>query len=184
MQKFKLSLVSFLLMASQAKAGSYSERIAYATKLLSEVTENSASYQVKPNSSAKEMLFELGLQLESFSTKEDFEELFKTDSNEAWEFDSSSWGEESIDGAKSYVDFNLKQRFVEGEQTDANKTKYADHVLISDRAFEILKNVRTVKFGISPTGAVQCGIQFAALLILDLETGKIYEIIMEPFSGC
>lgn len=177
-----LILVSLVFTAHTSQAQNISKRIATAADILASISEGSNMYTVKAGA-PKAMLLEFGLNEQIVESEEDFEASWKGLSGNAWEADSMNWGLENLSGAQSYITNALDQALENGEQTDADKVKFADGLLKVKKAFNILKSIKSVKFGVAPTGAVQCGVTFPSLLILDTENGKIHQIIMEG-SGC
>lgn len=177
-----LILISLVLVSQVSHAQSISKRIAAAAEILASISEGSDTYTVKADA-PKAMLLELGLNEGLVDSEEDFEANWKGTSGDAWEADSMNWGLENLSGAQSYITSNLEQALDNGDQTDADKVKYADGMLKVKKAFNILKSIKSVKYGVAPIGAVQCGVRFPALLILDTENGKIHKITMEG-SGC
>ena len=175
------ALFSVLFFSTAAIADDAS-RIAVAAKLLSEVAQGSNTYKVSP-SDAKAMLLEFALNEQMAESAEEFEGNWKGNSADAWEADSMNWGTDTASGALSYITNALENDLDAGEKSDADKVKYADGMMAAKRAFKILRSIKSVKFGVAPTGAVQCGVTFASLFILNTTTGKIYQIIMEG-SGC
>ncbi len=146
--------------------------------MLKGVADTVKIYKVTPGTE-EQMLKALSEQLEY----EDFDWVGADDSS--WEADSLSWGVTNLERAQAYVIGVLEQKLEENSENNVNKAKiqFADNYIISKKVFDSLKNVKGVKYGVSPTGAVQCGVSFAALLVLDTKEGYIYEIVMEG-SGC
>lgn len=166
-----------------AQAGTVSERIRLAAEILGGIAEESQTFQVQPQQDPKAMLLEFALKEKLVESKEDFESNWVGDQDEAWGGDSMLWGVDDLLGAEDYVVRNLEQRLEEGEQTDQDKIKYADAMLEAKRAISILRPIKSVRFGVIPTGAVQCGFTFASLLIIDMQSGEMHQIVMEG-SGC
>lgn len=181
MKTILTTLASILLFSTSLYAGEGS-RIASAAITLSEIAQGSHHYKVRPGD-AKEMLLEFALKEGMVETVEEFESSWKGLNSEAWYADSLNWGLDNATGAYSYVAGVLKQDLEGGEGTQADKIKFAKSISAAKQAFQILRSVKSVRFGVAPTGAVQCGVTFASLFILDTETGDIYQIIMEG-SGC
>ena len=129
------------------------------------------------------MLLAFALKEKMVASSEEFENSWATKEGDAWEADSSMWGAETRSGAKSYVLTNITDQLDGSNKTDADKITYADATMEAQKAFEILRRTNSVKFGVAPNGAVQCGVTFASLYILDTVTGAMYHIIMEG-SGC
>jgi hypothetical protein len=80
---------------------------------------------------------------------------------------------------------NVLEEGLEYADSDAAKVKYVDNKLKVDRAFNFLSSVKALKFGASPIdGAIQCGVQFQSLIVLDTKSGKAWTITMEDSGGC
>lgn len=184
--KFRYALASIIfisaLQSSAAQAQTVSERIAKAAEFLAETASASTSYQVKPGS-PKDMIKELAMKESSYESEEDFEDNWVTNPNEAWEADSSNWAEESFSGARSYVSSAIDEAYDQSDKTNEDKINYAEKREMMRRGFTILRSIPSVRFGVAPLGAIQCGVTFGALLILDTASGKIHQISMEG-SGC
>jgi hypothetical protein len=172
----------FLSLTASAKAPSIAERIAAAADLIATFAEGSNTHKVTPGE-AKDMLREFALGEGIVDDEADFESRWVGDSGDAWEVDSTNWGLEDAAGAKNYIEGALETKLAESEQTDADKVKYADGMLKTKQAFQVLRSIKSVRYGVSPTGAVQCGVTFPSLMIIDTQNGVMHEIIMEG-SGC
>ena len=179
-----IALVALSLVAvTSANAGEkQSSRIKYAVSLLSKISEGGSNYKVKPGS-VKEMMKSLALSEGSVESVKEFEDAWVGDSSDAWGADNMNWGTDTSSGASSYVLNSLAERLDSGENTDADKIKFADDPKLARQAFAILRSIKQVAYGVAPMGAVQCGVTFSSLMILDTETGEIYQVIMEG-SGC
>ncbi|XGC79721.1 hypothetical protein ACES2L_10310 [Bdellovibrio bacteriovorus] len=176
-------VISFALALSANAANKEIEkRISFATDLLASLAEGSETYSVTPNKDPKVMIKELALKEELVESDSDFEAHW-TIGSEAWATDSLLWGLDNMMGGIEYVKVVLFQTLEESERTDADKIKYADAMLKVERAEQILRSIKSVKYGVAPMGAVQCGVTFQSLLIIDTENGKIHNIVMEG-SGC
>ncbi|MFN7728722.1 MAG: hypothetical protein ACK5P7_06175 [Bdellovibrio sp.] len=84
---------------------------------------------------------------------------------------------------ESYIEGALETALEEGDQTDADKIKFAEGMLKTKRAFQVLRSIKSVRYGVSPKGAVQCGVIFPSLMIIDTQNRVMHEIVMEG-SGC
>jgi hypothetical protein len=172
-----VTLMSFSAFSSEKD----SKRIKFAVSLLSSISEGGSTFKVKPGT-VKQMLLQLAMNEQGEDEKE-FNDSWLGDNDDAWGADTSSWGSTDVVEGKSYVVSALEQALEDGEQTDANKIKFAEGMQKAKQAFAILRSIKTVQYGLAPMGAVQCGVTFASLMIMDSETGEIYQIIMEG-SGC
>lgn len=179
------SLVALLLCSPAFSAeetdAQKSKRIEAAVKVIKRLSQSDKVYKVTPDQSIKDSLFEIAEQEQLDS--EDFANSYTTDSTEVWEVDSLKWGSETMKGAYSYIfnfDFNEVSHQDDDDQEDHAKIKE----LIDDAklAFKDLVN-SGVQFGVGPTGAVQCGVRFQALYIINKYNGKVHEIVLEG-SGC
>lgn len=182
MKTLLLTLTFLASTSAFAKAPSIQERIAYAANILASISEGSNEYTVKPNQDSKKMILELALHEGMVESEQEFNDSWSEDGS-AWEADGATWGPEDANGARSYIEGALDQNLENSENSDADKIKFADGMTKTKQAFNILRSIKSVKFGVAPMGAVQCGVTFSSLLILDTENGKIHQIIMEG-SGC
>ncbi|WII73719.1 hypothetical protein QJS83_07500 [Bdellovibrio sp. 22V] len=178
---FVLSLLASTSVFAKNKG--IEDRIRFAANLLAETAQGSQEYKVTPQADTKKMLLEFALQEGSIESEEDFEANWTTNTYELWGADGMMWGLETAGGAYGYVSNALEVALEEGEQTDKDKITFADGMLKLNRAFQILRSIKSVKYGVAPMGAVQCGVTFPSLLIMDTENGVIHQIIMEG-SGC
>lgn len=181
----KMILMSLVFLSTTAFAGNKNieQRISYAAKLLAEMAEGSQTYTAQQGLDAKSLMKEIALKEQMTETEEDFESNWVNEVGTAWGADEMLFGLESLPGAISYIKTNLEDRLEQSEKTDADKIKFADDYTKANQAFEILRSIKSIKFGIIPTGAVQCGVTFPSLLILDTENGQAHQITMEG-SGC
>ena len=183
-KKLSVILGSFLLLSSAATAVSPSKRIETAVDAFSPLAKTGVSeFKVKPAASVKAALYALAIK-EGYSTDEsDFS--WVGDSSDAWEADSTHFGETTMKAAYSYIMSPDSDADVNNENTPearAAKKKAAADLKAAKEAFKLLIG-SGVQFGVVPMGAVQCGVTFAALAIIDPATGKIYVFAKEG-SGC
>lgn len=160
-----------------------SKRIEAAANVFSEIAESGMTeYVVTPTKSVRAALLELALAQGMIDSKADFS--WKGKSNEAWEADSTNWGETTMKDAYSYITEidPDRERSLDDAGDTAGKAKLLGQIEDAKAAFKTLLHTG-VQFGVVPMGAVQCGVTFAALAILDPYTGKIYTIAKEG-SGC
>lgn len=183
MKSIVLSLCLLLTVSASAKAPSVQERITRAAQILAGISEGSDTIKVKPDTDPKAMLLEYGLREQLVESAEDFEANWVGDKGDAWGADSMNWGLETLAGAQSYIEGALQMRLEESEGTDQDKIKFADGMMASSKAFQVLRSIKSVRYGVAPTGAVQCGVTFPSLFIIDTENGEMHQIIMEG-SGC
>jgi hypothetical protein len=120
--------------------------------------------------------------LEAIAKKEDYDEFtWASNDLEAWEADSILWGWTNMRGARSYLT-NIDEAF--WEVADEKGTRKKLEAQLEKAKLEFSKLDHTgVTFGIAPLGAVQCGVRFAALVIIDSKTGNAWVIAIEG-SGC
>lgn len=177
------TLTLLLSTSSFAKSDYNSRTIEHAVAQLSQIAKESHVTQVQPSADVKAMVREFALAAGQIESEENFEASWQGNSAAAWQGDSTNWGSSDLKGASEYVISVLEQNLEDSEQTTEDKLAFADAYLKAQNAFSLLRHIKTVKYGVGPVGAVQCGFQFAALLVIDSETGKVYTIIMED-SGC
>jgi hypothetical protein len=175
-----LLLVSYSASVAQADVPKQSA-VEFAVTLLGDVADTTSDLQLQP-ADTKTMMKEMAVK-DGSTDAEEFDEYWVGKSSDAWGADSMSWGEETAEGAQDYIEGALAQKLEDSEQTDADKIAYANAMTKTKRAFEILNARSYIQYGVAPRGAVQCGVTFAELVILDAKTGKAYEIVMEG-SGC
>ncbi|AFY00902.1 hypothetical protein [Bdellovibrio bacteriovorus] len=181
MKALIFTMTMLLSINSFAKDATYTSRkLQYALEILTSITEESKVTKVQPNKDIKAMMIEYGIKEGALESAEDFNWV---DDNSAWEGDSTKWGRDTLEGAKSYVIAVLEQRLEYSDNNSADKVTFADNYMKAQHAFSLLNEIKGIQYGVGPVGAVQCGGQYAALLIIDPITGTIYTIIMEA-SGC
>lgn len=181
MKALIFTMTMLLSINSFAKDTNYTSRkLQVALEMLTSITEESKVTNVLPNKDIKAMMIEYGIKEGALESAEDF---YWVNDNSAWEGDSTKWGADTLEGAKSYVIGALEQRLEDSEKTSADKVAFSDNYMKAQHAFSLLNEIKGILYGVGPVGAVQCGGQFAALLIIDTKTGMIYTIIMEG-SGC
>ncbi len=174
-------LISFLTTQAEAQVAERESRISRAATLLSDVAESVSPVKLSPNE-VKEAMKELAGERHALSAEE-FEENWVGNDSDVWGADTASWGFDTAAGAQGYIEAAIKENFIQSEQTDQDKIKYADAMMKVDRAFSLLPPSKHIQYGVAPLGAVQCGVTFAELVILDTRTGEAYEVVMEG-SGC
>ncbi len=178
---FLASTVSFANSRTSSTNDKSSLRVAI--KLLSEVAARSDSFKVQPNSDLKSMIAEAALVHYSAESMEDFEQSWVGEDSSAWGADEMSWGTDTVDGAEGYVDMVLADTRESLSGEEGAEETFKSSSAKAKKVFQILRKFKNVKYGVGPVGAIQCGVTFAALLIIDTETGDVYEITMEG-SGC
>ncbi|MEK2645975.1 hypothetical protein [Bdellovibrio sp. BCCA] len=180
-----LVIVLSLLVSTSAfaKNQDIEKRIRYAADLLASVAEGSQEFKVTPGSDVKKILFELATNEGMVDDQKDFDDHWEATPKNAWGVDEMLWAEEDRGGAYSYIESGLENTLEGSEQTDQDKIKFADGTLKLNKAFNVLRSIKSVKYGVAPMGAVQCGVTFPSLMILDTENGVVHQIIMEG-SGC
>jgi hypothetical protein len=137
-------------------------------------------YKVRPTTDVKAALTEIAMN-EGMIEKADELEWF-TDGSQ-WETDSGNWGSSDMSEAYSYI-MTRDEREVEDlhrQGMEKELAQYEADLKAAKQAFKGLLNTG-VQFGVAPLGAVQCGVRFAALAILD-PAGKVYIFAVEG-SGC
>lgn len=177
-------IVTLLLAVNvYAKEDPRSKTIADAVKAFSALAEGVQEFKIKPTKNIKEAMKQLALQ-ERDESAEEFDESWTGEDSDAWGADSSAWGSASMKGAYNYiVKFNFMEERFQGFDDPENELRKLQPKLAAARA--AFKNLlgTGVMFGIAPMGAIQCGVTFAALAVVDPYTGKVTLISMEG-SGC
>lgn len=122
--------------------------------------------------------------LEAIAKKEGHEEFsWATEDQDAWEADSTLWGWTNMRDARSYLTTIDDNFFVVAEENKKGSRAKLEALFEKAKAsFSQLEHTG-VTFGIAPLGAVQCGIRFSALVVIDSKTGNAWVIAMEG-SGC
>jgi hypothetical protein len=138
--------------------------------------------KVNPTMSVKTALLELAFQTGYISEESEFS--WQGTSPSAWEVDSSNWGEATFKDAYEYITY-LDKDYVDYLNDAGNEVEKANVYKAIETAKDTFKTLQEtgVLFGVAPMGAVQCGVTFAALTIIDPVTGKIY-IVSKEGSGC
>ena len=131
-------------------------------------------YKVKAGLSVRETL-------EAIAKKEGREFEWATEDHSAWEADSTLWGWANMREARNYLT-TVEDAFWEAADEKGNRKKLEAQFEKAKGSFSKLEHTG-VTFGIAPMGAVQCGVQFAAVVVIDPHTGNAWVIAMEG-SGC
>lgn len=184
MLKFLLALSLVLnLNAASALADDASKRIEKAVDIFAPLAQSGVTeHKVKKARTVKEMLYALAIKEGYSESEEDFSWVGK--SGDAWEADSTNFGETTMKAAYDYITQldDTYEEYLNEEGNEAEKAKVLKQVKAAKDGFKLLLNTG-VMFGVAPMGAVQCGVTFAALAIIDPKTGKIYLFAKEG-SGC
>ena len=183
MKHFVLILTMLVSTSVFAKNADIQRRIDSAAAILADIAHGSETFTVAPSTDAKAMMRELAIKNDMVESAEDFEAQWTDKSNDAWGADEMLWALDTSAGAYSYISSALESDLEISERTDKDKMTYANGILALKKAFGILNSIKSVKYGVAPIGAVQCGVTFPALLIIDTENGKVHQITMES-SGC
>lgn len=188
MKKTLFSIFSLVLVGSVAIAATMpvkiaSKNIQQAVKTFTPLAQSGVrEFQVKPAKTVKEMLFALAMKELDVSNESEFS--WKGLSHEAWTADEGNWGETTMASAYEYIltaDDDYKKLLNEPGH-EKEKAQFEKNIQNSKEAFKLLLHTG-VMFGVVPKGAVQCGVTFAALAIIDAHTGKIY-VFSKEGSGC
>ncbi len=175
----KQLIFSLFFLTQFLFAGTDSENIAKAVKAFRPLAQSGVeTVKVKKAKTTKEWLFNLAVKKGYSSDESDFS--WVGNSSDAWAADSTNFGSTTMKDAYSYIT-QVDKEYLEG-LTETKKQKYLKDVQAAKDAFKLLLNTG-VKFGVAPMGAIQCGVTFAALAIIDPETNTIYLIAREG-SGC
>lgn len=180
---YSVLLISMISTSATAATGTAERksRISNAADWLTDVAESVSPLQLTPGE-IKLAMHDLAVKEQGMS-EEEFEENWLADDSDAWAADSGAWGFDTAAGARAYIEGVLHENLDQGEKTDEEKIKYADAMISVERAFSLIGYDKTIQYGVAPMGAVQCGVTFAELIIVDTKTGEAYEVVMEG-SGC
>jgi REP element-mobilizing transposase RayT len=136
--------------------------------------------------SQSEMAYEIGVKMrvESDYTFTEFKENSWEDiADEAWGADSSIWGGTDFESALSYVESNQEiEYYLENTDDEKQKEEFKQNLKLAVESFKTLKD-KSLDFIVAPMGAVQCGVTFPVVLIIDKKDGAVYQVSMEG-SGC
>jgi hypothetical protein len=177
-----LTLTLALTLTASAKNSATAAQIEKAMDLISETAQGGVQKTIlMPNQDAKEMLKDFAWKKYQIPPEE-FEESWVPKEDSAWEIDSGAWSLSNLASAKIYVKSAL-QNAQNNDLSEPDEKAYQEALAKAKTAFEILGQASPVAYGVAPTGAVQCGVSFAALIVMDLENGIVYEVAMEG-SGC
>lgn len=127
----------------------------------------------RPERSVKKSLLALALQEQLADSEADFN--WDESGKSAWYPDGNLWAQTDMANAYAYV-------LMLEEDEDMTKQEAAREKAAARQAFDLLQNTG-VQFGVAPLGAVQCGVRFAGLAIVNPHNGKIY-IFAREGSGC
>lgn len=186
LNSFYLSILTLVLTgtlhASENKAEA-SKRIAKAVKVFAPLAQSGmTTYKGKPTTNIKAALLSMALKEKYISEESEFSWVGKSD--EVWGADSMGWGEATMKDAYSYVT-EVNSDYLESlkaEGKEKEMAQYLQNIKAAKDAFKLLLN-SGVMFGVAPIGAVQCGVTFAALVIIDPHSGTSYVFAKEG-SGC
>lgn len=136
-------------------------------------------YKIKPGNDLKTSLMTLAIQEGYVEDAAEFADQWTDNENDAWEADSLNWGATDLEGGKSYVESVLADQ----QDYAPNKEEYKSSLKIAQKAFEQLKRLPHLQYGVVPMGAVQCGVTFPSLMVIDAKTGEALNLVMEG-AGC
>lgn len=161
-----------------------SKQIAQAVKDMQPLANSGVqTYKIKPTKNIKEAMKAIAADAQAIDAKE-FEDYWVGSSNDAWGADTMSWGSATMKDAFDYVT-TLEDNVADDLDQPENakkKAKVEAQIEKAKAAFKLFLNTGVI-FGVAPMGAVQCGVTFAALVIVDPYTGKVY-VFSKEGSGC
>jgi hypothetical protein len=162
--------LSLVLFSSLSFGAVDSKKIKAVASKLGALMASSKDYKVKP-ASPLEMMKEVAKQLQY--------DDFSYDADTATEADSSSWGIIKMASAISWV---ANAEYLNIDSETGNEIPNSPK---AKKAADLVKSLygTGVIFGAGPFGAVQCGVTFPALMLIDTKAGVIYTFDTEG-SGC
>lgn len=184
MKQLVLLTLSLFIFGSNAQAdrltpAKASKNIAAAVKAFEPLAGSGVEkFKIKPVKTIKEAMLALAFKAEYISEESEFNWI--ESGGDAWGADSMAFGQTTMKGAYNYI-IKVDKEYVDG-MDEKERTKYLANVEKAKEAFKLLLNTG-VQFGLAPMGAIQCGVTFAALAIIDPNTGIIYVFAKEG-SGC
>ena len=131
--------------------------------------------KVSPSEDVKTALLKLGVQVGYIESEEEMS--WSGTSDDAWDGDSTNWGETTAAKAIEYIGGTYDD--------ESGQYKYqvgSENQIVAQKAVELLQQTG-VLFGVVPLGAIQCGFTYAALAIIEPSTGRIF-IFSRESSGC
>jgi len=182
MKNWIVLLAFFVAVDASAKNIKVEQKVAQVATALEQVATGVEVLEFTPGLSVHDALLEIALKSGYSEDVEEFESNWMGN-GDAWGADEMDWGSEALEGAQDYISGNIKYYHEEGYDEDETEEQYQAKLAIASKAFAVLKGLPTVKYGVAPMGAIQCGVTLAALIILDIENGKAYKITMES-GGC
>lgn len=123
----------------------------------------------------KSALRELAIKADIYETENEWNWVGSDSS--IWNIDESAFGQTTMKAAYSYI---MSQ--TDEYASDEEVAEYKKNLPAARNGFKLFLGTG-VLFGVVPMGAVQCGVQFPALAIIDPHTGNIY-IFSREGSGC
>lgn len=180
----KILFLSALLFSTTSFAKNKSIDIAInnAVAILGDVAQSTREFKVKPDQDPQSMIKEYALNEGLIDSDADFAGSWSK-TNDAWEVDSGRLGLTTFKAAYGYIENGIQESWDNDDSDTKSQKEYRELLSKAKKAFDILKAIPSVSYGISSAGAVQCGVTFPSLLILDTENGQIHQVIMEG-SGC
>jgi len=165
-----LLVLALAFVSTLAFADVDSKKIKSVADQLTEYTASAKEFKVKP-ASPLFMMKELALKQLDFSD-------FEYDVESSMQTDAGTWGLIKMADAISWV----------AGSDYLNYDELGEEIKNSPKAKAAAKLMRSlygsgVVFGAAPIGAVQCGVTFPALLLIDSKSGMIYSFETEG-SGC
>ncbi len=172
----KLFILLLSLVSISAYAADRDSEFERKTLLLGDLAFGTESYQLKPGTSAKEMVIELAME-DSGETREELLETFLVDSDGSdVDFgDQLNWGTLTLKGA-------LAVYSMDDDQPDAIRKRKAKSTLGLQLIRELAK--MGAKFGFTDGSSSYCGVSFVGLLVIDEKTGRVYEIALTSSGEC
>ena len=104
-----------------------------------------------------------------------------TEDQDAWATDEDLWGWSNMKAARSYLT-KVDDAFFESIENPKKRKAMEAKFEKAKKTFSKLEHTG-VLFGVAPLGAIQCGVRFAALAVIDPHTGNVWIVSMEA-SGC
>lgn len=180
---FAALLLNTGALADHVSSRQASKRIQEAVDAISPLAESGVRVvRIKPARTVRDALMAVALKEKYIEEEKEF--IWAGRSSDAWGADTMSWGEATMKEAYSYMTELDDQRkeILDEKGNEKEKAKIERQVKKAKEAFELFMHTG-VQFGLAPMGAVQCGVTFAALAIIDPHSGKVYLFSKED-SGC
>lgn len=172
----KLLILAMSFVTFSAVAADRNSEFERKAILLGDLAFGAEAIQLKPGTTAQDMVIELAMEDRGESREEILETLsLDSDGSDVDFGDQIGWGTLTLSGAQ-------KVYGNDDDSEEAQRKRKAKSTLGTQLIRELSR--MGAKFGFTDGSSTYCGVSFVGLLVIDEKTGRVYEIALTGSGEC